>query len=290
MQKVEFTNTYGDTIFFGTEKPLILQRIEGAGNIDVNVQTHKAPYQDGVSYTRSNLQMRYLTLRVAIAARSSKELFEIREQISNVFNPKADLGTLTYFTPKGTKKIYAIPEETPSFVDYVANSCTALIYLQCPDPYWLDVEEESYFFRTPYTPTFQFPFVTFQEQKGLEMGYASENIKLTNKGHVHTPLYLEFYGGIKNTLLRNKTTNQFIKITKEINSSDKLIVNSNFGSKSIKLKKPNGTKENGFNLIDYDSDMFLELEKGENEIEFITESTVGDGVLFVRFNNKYLGQ
>lgn len=161
-----------------------------------------------------------------------------------------------------------------------------IINLLCNDPYWYDIEDNQHIFQSPYIGLFEFPFST--DETGSEMGIDRETNTFTNKGHVETPLILEFEGGIKNVILSNKTNGQVIKINKHLISNNKLLINTNEGLEEISLVKANGEKSNGLGYVTLDSD-FMKLSIGDNEIEYKAESDTGLATLHLRWKNRYLG-
>ncbi|MFL0361801.1 phage tail family protein [Pseudobacillus sp. 179-B 2D1 NHS] len=286
MQKASYTNERGQSIHFDIAPPFILQSIEGTGNVSVNLNTYSTPNHDGKYIKDSKLDMRHIVLRTTIKARNNKQLFGYREFISSIFNPKLK-GTLEYKTPNGTKKINAVIEETPLFSEYKGDTVVCLINLLCPDPYWYDLHEKHYTFYTPVTPAFSFPLNT-KSNEYFSLGYESTTTKVVNNGHVQTPLFLKFEGGVKNIFLENLTTGEFIRINKKINSTDTLVINAADGQKEVSLIKEDGKKSNAIGMMSLDSS-FLYLDIGENVLKYTAESDSGSATLHLQWNHKYLG-
>lgn len=286
MQKAKYINERGSSIQFDYIPPFILQSVEGTGNVSVNVNAYSSPFQDGKQVKSSNLDMRNIVLRTTIKASNPKQLFEYRELVSSVFNPKLN-GVLEYETPNGTKKINAVIEQTPAFSEFKGDTVVCLINILCPDPHWYDLQENNYTFQTPITPAFSFPMNT-TDTEFFQMGYESTTVTLNNKGHVSTPLILLFEGGIKNVLLENLTTGEFIKIDKRISSNKTLRINTGDNEKEVSLINVDGDKTKAWGMMTLESS-FLHLAIGENTIRYTAESDSGTAILHLNWKHKYLG-
>lgn len=286
MQTVKYINSKQESVEFGYAPPLVLQRIEGTGNIDGNTQSQKSPNQDGRTYIDSKLDVRELFLETTILTTDSKTLFELREQIQKVFNPKLGEGILEYSTPNGTKIIKGVSDGTPVFSQYNGNSVKCQITLICNDPFWYDLEANNYEFSAPYIPLFEFPFFTDAENE-IEFGLEQETVSVNNEGTVYTPLIIEFHGGVKNATLTNMTTGEFIEIKKELLYGETLIIDTSFGKRKVKLQRVGGEQENGFKYLAFDS-KFLQLEEGLNDIEYKAEAD-GNVTIKIKWTNRYIG-
>lgn len=286
MQKIKYINSNGESLDFGVTPPLILQRIEGTGNVDANIQSQKSPFQDGRTYINSKLEPRELFIQSTVYTNNSKELFEIRQEVQRIFNPKLGEGRLEYNTANGTKYINAVPDGTPIFSAYNGDNVVCQITLLCFDPFWYDLESEEYSFSAPYIPMFEFPFFSDSTSE-LEFGMEQEEITVVNNGTIYTPLIIEFHGGIKNATLTNLTTGEFISIKKELLEDEILTVNTSSGKREIKLQKVDGTEENGFKYLSINS-KFLQLEEGTNDIEYKADAD-SNVTVKLKWINRYLG-
>lgn len=286
MQTVRYENSKGEYIDFGITPPYILQRITGTGEVQSNAHTHKSPFQDGRTYLKSTLEPREIYMQIAILTVEGKGLFEKREHIHRVFNPKLGEGTLTYNTPNGSYKIRGVVEMTPSFSEYKGNSVTCQVSLLCNDPFWYSITEDSYDFNAPYVPMFEFPFFSDPTNE-IEFGYEQEQTTVFNEGTAYTPLIIEFDGGIKNATLTNLTTGEYITINKELFDGETLIIDTSFGKRKINVKRIDGTTENGFKYMTLDS-KFLQLVEGSNDIKYVAEAD-GNVTVRLRWTTRYLG-
>lgn len=286
MQKVKYTNSKGESIYFDIKPPFVLQRIEGTGNVDVNLQSQKSPFQDGSTFLNAKLEPREIFVQVAILTSDSEELFKLRQKIQKVLNPKLGEGTITYYTPNGEYTIKGVVDGTPFFSNYNGDNVACQATFLCHDPFWYDANEDEYIFNAPYVPMFEFPFFSDPEND-IEFGMEQESTIIINDGTTYTPLIIEFDGGIKNATLTNETTGESITINKELLFGEILEVNTSFGNRKIKLLKVDGNKENGFKYITLDS-KFLQLAEGENQIRYVAEAN-GNVTVRLKWYKRYIG-
>lgn len=286
MQKVKFTNSKGESLDFGITPPLVLQRIEGTGNVDADLQSQKSPYQDGKTLLGVNLEPRELFLQTTILSGDRERMFELREEVQKVFNPNLGNGLLEYSTPNGSKYINAVADGSPVFSKYAGESTVCQITLIAHNPFWYDIKENEHEFQTPYLPMFEFPFFTTEEEP-IEFGLEQEVVEVMNSGTTSTPLIIEFFGGLKNATLTNRTTGDFITIKKELLVGEVLTINTSFGQRKIEVDKIDNGTENGFKYLTFDS-KFLQLEEGLNIIKYSAESE-SNATVRMRWNNRYLG-
>src|SRR5690606_40921407 len=120
-RKITFTNSIGNSVVLGP-KPVKVIRIDGTGGTEADIQTQKAPYQDGHTFVDALLEPKTVEMELAIFVRSKEEVFQLRRQLTNVFNPKLGVGLLTYEYPSGVREIEAVPETTPIFPSGIQNS------------------------------------------------------------------------------------------------------------------------------------------------------------------------
>src|SRR5699024_451552 len=110
-----------------------------------------------------------------------------------------------------------------------------LIQLYCLEPYWLDIYESGELIQT-WLKGFQFPLkLPFQlRQRGETM----KNIY--NEGDVETPVEIIFKGPAVNPSVTNITTNEFIKVNRELKSDDTLYITTERGNKKVEIKRGSG--------------------------------------------------
>lgn len=275
--KLTYTNIKGESVEMGYGFPFFLSTVEGLGDVEADVYTQKSPYQDGSTFIDSNLRERFIHIELSLKNNDPN----LRRILSRVFIPK-QMGELKVEIDGEIRVIQGIPEHVPNFPDE-RNSVykPALIDLRCPDPFWKSEQIVSEPMAA-YRGLFRFP-LTLPTQFGEE----GTTQVFVNDGDVDTPVQIEFRGPATNPRVTNKTTGEFIQINKELEESDKLIVDTTFGNKRVEIIRPDGSVENVFNWI-HPFSTFWNLIPGPNEIEYTAESGRTNAVVSIKWKNRYL--
>ena len=282
MFKLRFTNSRGESIeLFG--RPYRLIRVEGLGDVEADVQTQKAPYQDGSTLIDTTLEDRPIEIKLKITGSNEVELMNFRRKLSSIFNPKLGEGKLEYI---GThhKVIGAASESVPFFPDGSTNRSRtfqkALINLRCPNPYWqsLDITEEPAF-----EPLFEFPF-----EGEFEMGMQRDRRIINNDGDAPAPIQVEFFGPAVSPTIINNTTGEYIKINQTLGENEKMMIDTTEGIKSVYFVDEDGNERNVFNWIDLGS-TFFKLQVGENDVEYTADSDIQGADVNIIYNKLYVG-
>jgi hypothetical protein len=284
MQHIIFTNARGQSVELKSSAPFLLQSIEGLGDVDADIQTQKAPFQDGSTYIDSVLQERAISLEIVILADKST-LLKQRQFLASVFNPKLGPGTLRYENGETIREIEAVPDGVPVFPSGRDNRGPvfqkSIVNLLCPEPFWLDE------FSTSEKMSYILGGLSFPLRLGTKFAQRGFKKVLHNKGDVSTPVTIEFYGPATNPVVWNRTTGEFVRVNRSLGEQDKLIITTNFGSKSVFIENNDGTTTNVFNWIDLESS-FWQLVPGENLIEFGSDSDSTKSRVVISYKNRYL--
>lgn len=260
MFKLQFKSAQGQTVEL-FDYPYRLISVEGIGDVGAEIQSQRAPYQDGETYIDSVLEPRFMTIELKIEGIDAADTESQRRLIASIFNPKLGPGTLKYIRGDEVKVINAVPESVPSFPDGNTNRKEtfqkALIFLKAPNPYWKSttVTEEPAF-----EPRFRFPV-----SGPFIMGVQRTDRIIINGGDAPAPLQIDFYGPADSPIIENLTTGEFIRINKRLEEGQMLKVDTTDGIKSVIYVDEEGNETNVFNWIDLDS-TFFKLEIGENDI------------------------
>lgn len=282
MERITFINSNGDSVSLGRAAPFFLKELEGTGGVTADIQTQKAPYQDGETYIDTLLEPRAISITTVIMTKTHQELAERRRQLARVFNPKLGPGVLLYETGTTIKEIEAVVDLAPVFPSGKENRGiafqTALIDLVCPSPFWTDDYTESKEIVT-WLGGISFPLVlpTTFAMKGPPI------INIVNKGDVETPVRIEFQGPATNPKIIKRDTGEYIQVNRELVYGDTLVVTTDFGAKRVEI---NG--ENVFNWIDLGSS-FWQLDVGDNVIEYSSDDPVEPAAVSISYRNRYVG-
>lgn len=289
MLKLAYTNSLGHRLeFYG--RPYRLISFTGLGDVNIQHSTQRGFKQDGVSRTASLLEPRNMNIQLKIVGKDSDDVAQKRQELLMLFNQRYGEGTLEYISGDDYKAIKCIIDAVPFFPDGSKNRGEdfqrVLIDLFAPNPYWEDGNATDKFLNT-IEPTFSFPLEIIDE--GIELSIISPGTAtLNNTGAVDTPLNITIYGPAEVPALYNDTTGEFIKVKRNIQSNEKMIISTEFGNKKVEIHEDDGTIRNVFNYIDLDSVFFM-LKPGLNTLRF--SAAVGSDAARVSFNyrRRYIG-
>lgn len=281
----KFENIKNNTVEFSLTPPYILRRLTAETN--VNLYDSKGLGQDGSTYLGNTLDNKEIVIEGSLHTldRSEHNLELLREKIITIFNPKLGQGNL-YFRGR---KIKCIIKQLPVFND---DNLEFMIPLVCHEPYWTS-EDMKIKEVAQWSGNFHFPLVIPQDE-GIMMGYREPSliVHIENEGQVSTGMIIEFTanGIVKNPSLFNINTRNSIKINKTMERGEKIIVNTNFGSKSVKSILGNVTKD-CLNYIDIlgGGDTFLQLDVGDNLFRYDAEENLDNLEVKIKYYNRYLG-
>lgn len=276
LSSVVITNTKGESITLGNAAPIFLERIDGVGNIGVELENQKSPKQDGLTYIDNTFSSRNISLEGIIICKEDPEgVMKIKRKIQRVLNPKLGEITITY----QEKEIKGIVESTPTFPSAGKGLFYQkyLINLICHSPFWLD------------------PFYESSEMSYI-MGGIKFNLKLptkfsnrgfkrraVNNGDVDTPVRIEFIGPATNPSVTNESTGEVIQVNRELGEGDILSICTSFGKKYVRI---NG--ENAFHYIDLDSSLWS-LVPGDNVLSYKSNNDSINTRVKVTWKNRYIG-
>lgn len=285
-EKLIYTNSRGRSIEISNSTSFLLTSFD-PGVPQSNIITSKAPGQDGKTYHGTVLDERPPSIEGSIMGDSVEDMYEKRKELCNVFNPKL-MGTLIYTNGYKTYKISCTPQETPVFKDKSGVLQDFLIQLFCPNPYWLNIEENKEEIAL-WQGDFEFDLEITDD--GIEMGHRVSTliVNALNNGDVQCGMRVEFtaLATVSNPSILNVYTQEFIKVKRTLTAGDKIIINTEFGHKRVEMVQ-NGVITNVFNYIDLQS-TFLQLDVGDNLLRYDAESGIDNLEVSIYFTQKYVG-
>lgn len=292
MEKVTFINSRGQSIQLGNDAPFILTKIEGTGAVNVNIQSQKSPYQDGVSYLGNTLEPRSISIEIMILGKDEADIAKKRHNLLQVFNPKLGQGRLIYEFGNVKREIKSLSEIAPVFPDSGAFKDTmqdGLIQLYCSNPFFndtIETKEEIAVWRG----AFEFPLEIPEEC--IEMGYREPSVivNILNQGDVPCGMKIQFkaLATVVNPLIFNVNTREYFKIDKTMNAGETITVTTHFQNKRVELNK-NGVISNAFQYIRDYNITFLQLETGDNLFRYDADEGLDNLEVSIWYTPQYLG-
>lgn len=284
MESITYTNQFGESVTFGGP-PFYLQKINGLGDVTANIQTQRAPYQDGSTFIDVLIDEREIPIEFLIVNAFDEGRYgtvsERRASIARVLNPKFGPGILRYENEHLVREILVIADSVPVYPDDVRTKSLqkGLVNFVAPSPFWEDINSENYKLED-FVGNFRFKF-----RFPVRFATRGDSRILINKGDVPTPIVVEFRGAAVNPKITNVSTGEFIRVNRTIPPGYKLVLETTFGNKRVEIIAPDGVVENGFPWIDPESS-FFNLDVGETKFSFITEG--GNPEVYVEYKHRYL--
>ena len=279
--QVRFINPDGTGLVMMNTSPLhihfILQRIEGIGGVEANINSQKSPYQDGSTFLSANLEPRDITLRATINARSREELFEYREYVQRVFYPSYGEGVLIVQQGNKSRLAHAVAETTPVFFDYIGNQVSFVVNLVAHDPFWYRTGGGA----NVFSQQAKIQIVDVQGFYGEDLrnlptkgtSAFSDNITMgrtvrtiNNPGTAQSPFKL-IIPSVDDFIFMKRRTGEKIELSKPLLEGESLVVETAFGNRKVSLIKEDGSIVNGFDYLTRGSSFFY-LDGGDNRMEF----------------------
>lgn len=283
-----WTNSLGDTIDIGIVEPFIMNGIDGMDTPDAEIQTKRAPFQDGTTFTDALLKQRFMNLRFSIFGDDNSQIEMFRSELFKKFSPTLKEGTLTINSDSQSLSIPCVARKviagnrkksrTECFQDI-------MIPLVASDPAFLD-EEFTEITLAAFTGGFQFPFAF-----PISFGTVGQSTTIDNIGHMETPVIIEMAGALTNPVFTNDTTGQSIDLTGggglTLLAGETLIINTDKFSPSI-IKMSGGVPTNAYEFLTSDSELW-QLALGENDVSYVAASQTGAASVTLKFKLRYVG-
>lgn len=283
MRKITFTNARGQSLVLGNVAPFIVTKIEGTGSPGSDIQTQRAPYQDGSSHIDTLFEDRTLSVEGVISSLDKKIILERRRELLSVFNPKLGAGKLVYEKDGAKHEIYGVVDSAPVFPDKGQEPFQRfLISISCPNPFWLDN------YQTSEKMSYLLGGLKFPLSLGTMFSLRGFQKLLANDGDVITPVEITFYGPANIPVIHNRSTEEFIRVNRNLADGEKLVISTEFGNKYVKIIDLNGVETNAFNWIDLESS-FWQLDQGENLIEYGSNDDNSKAKVEISYQNRYIG-
>lgn len=292
MRRLTYKNPRGEKIVFHLS-PLLIESLEGIAEVDADIQGQRLPHFDGDLYLGSTLEPRYIDLGGCI---TRTDFIEIRRQRTNVLkvcNPKLGPGEVTLELDGRIKKIRGVLDGVPSFPERGRSKFQRfMVSWKCPNPYWQDVSESKEEIAL-WRGAFHFP-LAIPQNNPIIMGYREPSliVNVINRGNVKTGMRIEFkaLGTLESPSLFNVNTREFIKINKSMVAGEKIIINTNQGSKKI-TSNLNGVTTDILDYIDIigGGRTFLQLDPGDNLLRYDAVDGISNLEVNIYYNNNYLG-
>lgn len=283
MEKLTITNPRGESVTFDRfANPYLLESLDGVGDTGITNHAQTAPYQDGETPIDTILQARYITVISSILGSAKESVRASRANLQRVLNPKLGESLIHYEYDGGVKEIYGKAEQMPSFKPgdkFSAYHQRTQFVLRCSNPYWKSIALTSEPM-SAYIGEFEYPV-----EYPVEYGTQGASQTFVNNGDVDVPVIIEFHGPATNPVVTNETTGAFVKINRDLQDGDVLLLNTDPGDLYVTI---NG--EDVFNWVDASSILSnFVLIPGDNFISYSADAGQAQGIAKLTWRERSVG-
>ena len=265
-----------DKLEMGTNTSFKILSYEGFEASDYRISYKQNAQFDSASISSRKVEPREITLEC---------------ECSDVLKDKV----LHFFNPKMTGKLIVNLNNNQRWINYEVKSFKIkqeslyepirfIVVLFCPRPFFMDMSDFGKDIAASVN-LFAFPFV-WKVNRPYVPAYRqfSTNFMIVNGGDVYSGMKVEFFA--KDTVVNPKLTmhdGKFIRVMVTMKKGDRLVINTNPGSKSIFMNGVNIT-----NKMDRMSN-FIGLDVGENVLTYGSDQGYLHMVVRLFYTPLYLG-
>lgn len=278
MYELKVKNDKGEVINLTTSNKYTVYKIDGLSVPKVNVNKSGNATTDGSKINSLKIDSRNLVIYMAIEG-------DVENNRINLYK---------YFPPKKTVTVYFSNDSRDVMIegvveliecDLFSQKQIAQISIICPKPYFKGVEYLVTAF-SDIDSLFSFPFAI--EEEGIEISAITPNVRksIINTGDTETGILIELFalGTVVNPILYNVLNSSHMALNFTMQTSDKIVINTNIGEKSITLIR-DGVSTNALGYMSPDSEWFI-LENGDNVFTYDADS--GKANLQITFTTSLL--
>lgn len=278
MFELTVKNDKGEVLNLSNNNDYTVYKISGLNPPKATVNSSVNATSDGSSINSVRLENRNIVIYTTI----NGDIEANRIKLYKYFPPKK---TITLYFKNNTRNVMI--EGTVELIecDLFAKRQIAQISIICPKPYFKGVDYLVSAF-ADISSLFSFPFSI--DQAGIELSTITNNVRksIVNSGYVETGVVIELFaiGTVVNPKLYRVGDGKHMGFKFTMQASDKIVINTNVGEKSITLIR-NGISSNALGNMTPDSDWFV-LEAGDNV--FTYDANSGTSNLQITFTTSIL--
>lgn len=272
-----------NTIDFAANRNFCLYKIDGLCPPSAALNFSTIANVDGKVYNSGRINERNLVFYVKI--------FPDIETNRNILYQHFPIGQqVRIFYRNGLHSVY-IDGYVESFeCDFFTDNEMAQISILCTDPYFRGVEKKTTVISV-VQKNFEFPFSIPVNQPIVISDRKYDVIEMMDIGGIGTGMIVKFEAigdNVLNPWLENKTTGQKMKVNAEIDTGEKIIVNTNKHHLSVTKVYTDGRRENILNAMG-SSFQWVQLAAGENCIAIGADKYSENLVVSVNVEKLLLG-
>lgn len=237
-------------------------------NCVVQHNTSKTIKQIGEYVKSTNVNSRTINIIGYAIGQSAIDLSNKKQKLLNITSPLSNVKVIVNNKYQITGKCDGIVKWAVGHENNNEQFVKFSIDILAPNTLWYDIEPTRVSL-SPYINTFKFPISI--PESGFSYGHKDDNLLTNIYNQCNVPLALKFtltsLVSIKNPVITRIQDNKKIKLNLTLNPGDTVIVNTEFGSKTVTL---NG--ENIISKFDFNESTWLMLQPGLNTFSYSCEN------------------
>lgn len=278
MYSLKVKNDKGNILELTENQNYIVYKIGGLSPPQATINSSVNTTSDGSNINSTRVENRNIVIYVSIKG-------DIEANRINLYKYFPIKKTVTLYFSNGARNVCIDGTVELIECDLFANNQFAQISLICPKPYFKDINYLTTYF-SDLNNLLEFPFSIPSE--GTQLSQIIPNIRKTiiNSSDVPTGLVIELFalGTVVKPIIYNVHTKEHMSFNLTLEPSDKLVINTNVGEKTVTLVR-NGISSNALGYMVKDSTWFT-LNAGDNVFTYDCES--GGVDLQIKFENPIL--
>lgn len=276
MFTLKIENRFGDILELTHNKNYIVTSVEGLNPPKAKINLSDVPGMNGALFNSAKAETRNLVLTVLPQSPVEKNRLTLYR-----FAQVAQWCKIYYSNGSVEVQIEGYVETVNGSL--FSKTQSLQISIICPQPYFEGLREIRNDISSLIS-TFEFPFAI--EAEGIEFSYIKHDILSTvvNVGDVPTGVIIEITtrGEVVNPIIYNNLTGKSIGLNFTLANRDKIVIDTNSGSRSVKLISGN-RETNIINLVRPNPEWFT-LQPGENIFSYDAE--VGADLMSIVFRHR----
>ena len=281
MFTLKIENRFGDILELTHNKNYVVTSVEGLNPPKARINLSEIAGMNGAMFNSAKAETRNLVLTVLPQSPVEKNRLALYR-----FAQVAQWCKI-YFSNGSTEV------QIEGYVEAVEGSLftktqSFQISIICPQPYFEGLRE-IYNDISSLISNFQFPFAI--DAEGVEFSYINHDVlsTVTNVGDVPTGVIIEITarGEVLNPIIYDEISNGSIGLNVTLSNREKIVINTNSGSRSVKLISGN-TETNIIDKVRPNPDWFT-LQPGDNVFSYNAEVGVDLMAIVFRHRTKFGG-
>lgn len=274
-------NKYGQQLELTNNAAYTISEIDGLDPPDSTINTTKNAGTDGSVYNSSYVNDRVITITLSINSPAERNRINLYKYF------KAKFPVRLYYQ-NNTRNVYIDGYVQSIQIGYFEKKQTAQIVVNCPKPYFNDINSIATNFHTTL-PLFEFPFSI--PKSGVEFSifssYVEKNIISISDIDIGMIITITAVGSVENPTIYNSETNDFIKLNFTMQDGDEITIDTIMGEKSVTLLREGVTTNLIGSLVN--GSTWLQLEPSDNLFLVTADANSDHMNVYFTVTNQYEG-